>query len=403
MYRPATPHSNFEPSWYRLATPNDHRNITDETPPTLCATAVLDARAQFVALASGVVIPRCGQHSALRVLEASVGVVSDLGRNWVVRATKYVAHLIDRKVEVQTSGADFWSCACWHSPELRGIHSIAGGNKLLVNLKGKLWVVDNKGKFVKSLEARGWNALNTKWVVSLHSGMLTVWKIEKGEVWSCGHLKIPDSHLPQFDMYGAQFPPGESDELALFGTDVLFVDLHKSVGQGTLVTTRRVTLPYTHLLGLLWVSPAEMLSIHGSIKGIPPWSRCDFRIFNTVTQNVTLFSQRSGQLIYPPSHLVICTFNLDTGAIDEDVFGASDLTTPCNCISGIHRVHWTSGLYDVPCPSAPQINVFLVKDLVTGKHLATVTASYKLPRAMSDSEEMLHNTRPMSPPWPFNS
>ncbi|KAH3722618.1 hypothetical protein Pelo_18676 [Pelomyxa schiedti] len=342
--------------------------MSDEWLPTLSLQPVTDARAQFVALACGIFFDRrCGPGCALQLLRGSVHVMERLGRRWVVCPTRHVVDLVDKGVHYKDA---VWSvmccvflelsptlgvvsCACWIPPKLKGIHSIPGSSNLIVSLKGQECVMNNKGRFVRNLqppEIYGTWRCNSKWLVKNKHQYLTLWRIENGQP------KNPGVHVILGDLLciGSGFPPGDGDELAVIdkeeSSSVLFVDLPQSLEHGMIVIVKRVPLPCSSAFNMLWVSADEMLTLHFIEKG--------FMVYNTVSQRVKIFSSRYSEVdTYSSSHLV-ATLNNETEnklGIKQEVFCASDLDTPCNCIKDT-TVHMQSpegtGVYSVPCSNS---------------------------------------------------
>ncbi|KAH3722450.1 hypothetical protein Pelo_18844 [Pelomyxa schiedti] len=397
---------------------------SDEWLPTLSVQPVTDARAQFVALACGIFFDRrCGPGCAVQLLRGSFDVLAILGRGWVVCPTRHVVSLVDKCVHHKEA---VWSvrccvflelsptlgvvsCACWLPPKLKGIHGIPGSSHFIVSLKGQEYVINNKGRFVRGLQPldiSGTWCCNSKWLVNTSCMYLTLWRIQNGQP------KNPGVHVALGDLncIRSGFPPGDGEELAVIGEDqssyILFVDLPHSLEHSTIVIAKRVPLPFSSAFNMLWVSTNELLTLHFFEEG--------FKVYNTVSQRVKIFSSRYSELdTYSSSHL-IATIDKETAkklGIKQEVFRASDFDTPCNCIKHT-TVHMQSpvgtGVYTAPCSDSKRwwfltsdAVSFQIKDLITGSALAIITATWTPPGA-SDIEEnlMLHNTRPMSPPFP---
>ncbi|KAH3765370.1 hypothetical protein Pelo_2771 [Pelomyxa schiedti] len=373
----------------------------------------------FVALACGIFFDRrCGPGCAVQLLRGSVHVLEMLGRRWVVCPTRHVLDLVDKSVgngdttrnvrccvSLELSPTlGVVSCACWIPPMLKGIQcGIPGSSNFVVALKNEECVMNNKGRFVSILQSGIYSTewyCNSKWLVHGSFNILTLWKIENGEP------KNPEFDINLGDLYLIEsgFPPGEGDVLAVMvkellrGNYVLFVDLPHSLESGTAVFAKRVPLPYSSPIDMLWVSAEEMITIHSLQKG--------FKVYNTVSQRVKTFSSEYTRLVtHKPSHLV-ATLNNETPTklgINQQVFCASDLDTPCNCIQDT-TVDLLSpegtGVYSTPCSCSIEGTVsFQIKDLISGAQLAIVTATWDPLGA--HIEEILHNTRPSSPPFPL--
>ncbi|KAH3722647.1 hypothetical protein Pelo_18648 [Pelomyxa schiedti] len=328
-----------------------------------------------------------------------------LGRRWVVCAARHVVDLVDEIVRYQDVVWSVMCCvslelsptlgvlsgACWIPPKWKGIHGIPGSSNFIVSLEGQECVMNNKGRFVRTLqppEIYGTWSCNSKWLVNNISQYFTLWRIA-----NVGEPKNPGVRVTMGDLHciSSGFPPGDGDEF---------------LEHGTIEIAKRVPLPYSSAFNMLWVSTNELLTLHFFEEG--------FMVYNTESQREKIFSSRYSDLdTYSSSHLV-ATLDKETEnklGIKQEVFCASDLDTPCNCITDT-TVQLQSpegtGVYSAPCNDSPtwrwwfltsETVSFQIKDLITGSALAIITATWTPPGA-SDIEEMLHNTRPMSPPFP---
>ncbi|KAH3714126.1 hypothetical protein Pelo_19366 [Pelomyxa schiedti] len=249
--------------------------------PTLSVQPVTDARAQFVALACGIFFDRrCGPGCAVQLLRGSVDVLEMLGRRWVVCAARHVVDLVDNVVRYQDVLWSVRCCvslelsptlgvlsgACWIPPMWKGIHGIPGSSNFIVSLQGQECVMNNKGRFVRTLqppEIYGTWICNSKWLVNIISQYFTLWRIE-----NVGEPKNPGVRLTMGDLHciSSGFPPGDGDELCVIVKEqssyILFVDLPDSLEHGTIEIAKRVPLPYSSAFNMLWVSTNELLTLH---------------------------------------------------------------------------------------------------------------------------------------------
>ncbi|KAH3723294.1 hypothetical protein Pelo_18000 [Pelomyxa schiedti] len=203
---------------------------------------------------------------------------------------------------------------------------------------------------------------------------------------------------------GARFPrfgPPDGDVLAVIAQDsdhtdcLFFVDLGTSYTSSSLHVLRRLTLQ-PHPTNIMWVSPNEILSIHGDQEISGQVGGCNSICINNTVTGCTVkqsrsFPQSTYRAIFNtgPSH-VIAVRQHERPTVDRtdlrrvsEVFRTSDLYTPCNVHVDSHPIFSADmsdcGVYISVAPLLSNEGKCIrhtIKDTVTGYQLVAVTHSH---------------------------
>ncbi|KAH3722694.1 hypothetical protein Pelo_18600 [Pelomyxa schiedti] len=400
---------------------------------------MLDARSQFIALACGAMISRCGgfrvgRLSAARLLSNATHVlVHHIGRMWVVPAG--VGGHQRRAIGFSVCGNDPFPCGdcclvvfvgisptlgvvwdrvhlfggsnfgsvsrcsnrvrigcylgCGRWLALFGLSSFVDPVLAMAEDDGRMMIATAPTGLEESRSSLTHFESNSKWLVLCrHNPYLRWWKLDGGL--PVGHSHVYGFGAGNFFIRVRFHPMGcnshhcdelvvankvTSDAKEVDATELLFVDLQASFVDELLVVTRRITIPHLEVVDFQWVSHDEFLLLSWSKTGIVLQ-----RVVQGQVAGAVLFPEPKYVWLQflPPSHVLARTKasgELFSGC--SEVYSASNLSEPLYLQTYAVKVYLHSG-FAVFTSSGVQTVRKNFQDVETGRVLLESTA--KLPR-----------------------